>query len=349
MEKRRLILLHVLFWVVVFMKYNFVRLSAEGLSINFDSAGRYLNSNSFLIAFGYLTISMFAFYGAFIVSGKILKRRNFLYGTALVMVMLAGLVVYRAFIELGILKPLLNYDNYRRNPALSWKFFVPNVIFYYWDFLMCGIAWGVYTHWQSAERSKREEEAINKSMQLQFLQSQLNPHFLFNTINDIYALALKKSDQTPETLMQLSGLLRYALYDNKEMTVPLQKELTYINNYLNLQRTGYENLFYVDLEIEGDPASWQIPPMLLLPFVENACKHGVTNEKNNPVVIRICSGTKKLSFTVNNQIRMAEKDAEGGIGIGNIRKRLELLYPGKHVLLVKEDNDIFTVEMEIDK
>jgi two-component system LytT family sensor kinase len=165
------------------------------------------------------------------------------------------------------------------------------------DLLLLGffnvrVSHGAFIRIGSLQSQKREEEAINKSMQLQFLQSQLNPHFLFNTINDIYALALKKSDQTPETLMQLSGLLRYALYDNKEMTVPLQKELTYINNYLNLQRTGYENLFYVDLEIEGDPASWQIPPMLLLPFVENACKHGVTNEKNNPVVIRICSGTK---------------------------------------------------------
>ncbi len=349
MKRGKLIALHILLWLVVFVKSNIIQLDSAGLTLNFAILGKYFTISRWLISFGYLTVSMFAFYGSYIVSKRILVQKRILPALGYSIVLLAALIGYRAFVEMGIFKTILGYDNYKVNASFSWKFFVPNVVFYYWDFLMYGIGWAFFMHWQKIERMKREEESISKAMQLTFLQSQLNPHFLFNTINDIYALSLKKSDKTPGALVQLSGLLRYALYDNKESTVPLRKELTYIQDYLNLQRTGYENVFYVTLQTAGNVDQWRVPPMLLLPFVENACKHGITHDENNPVLIRVSLHDKKMSFIVINRSRPMQKDAEGGIGIGNIRKRLELLYPLKHRLLIKEDNDTFTVEMEIDK
>lgn len=147
--------------------------------------------------------------------------------------------------------------------------------------------------------------------------------------------------------MQLSGLLRYALYDTKALLISLPKELSYIEDYLELQRTGYENAFYVNTEIKGDLSSWNIPPMLLLPFVENACKHGLTSDPEQPVQIVLEADPDRLLFTVSNQIRNSYKDAEGGIGIGNIQRRLALLYPGVHKLYLGTDKNIFIIRLEI--
>lgn len=345
MSRRKRILLHTLFWLIIFIRQNVIALTASGISFNFQS---FIFSKRTFITAGYFTISMFAFYGAYITLKKILVQKKIPAAICGLVLLFLALVTYRAVLEFVVFKMLFGYDNYAHNPSLSWKFFVPNVLFYYWDFIMYGFAWAAVLHWFNMEKLRREKENIDKTMQLKFLQSQINPHFLFNTINDIYALSLKKSDQAPAALMQLSGLLRYALYDNKELMVPLHKELAYIHNYLELQRTGYENLFYVDVETEGDLNAWQIPPMLLLPFVENACKHGITNDPLQPVKIVSIAGTKKLSFSVHNKKKMAEKDAEGGIGIDNIRKRLTLLYPGKHTLSIEQDVCNFSVMLMIE-
>lgn len=345
MERKKIVLLHALFWTIVFLSKELVGLDASGLSLR--ALDRFFGSRAVVISLGYLSISMLAFYGANVVAGQVIRKRSVLSIVAGPFLLLAALVAYRAFLELVVFKALFQYNNYPK--GASWKYFVPNVVFYYWDFVMYGFGWAVFRHWQQSERNKRLQEIESKNIQLKFLQSQLNPHFLFNTINDIYALSLKKSDQAPQALMQLSGLLRYALYDNKDTTVLLQKELDYINDYLQLQRTGYENRFYVSMQVEGNTEAWQIPPMLLLPFVENACKHGVTQDESSPVRIYLCGGSRSLSFSVVNRIRVAEKDGEGGIGIENIRKRLQLLYPAKHRLQVNTGDGIFKIEMEIEK
>lgn len=348
MQRKKIILIHVLFWLVLFVKSRAVEMTSDGLVFKFSRLLRM--NNGVALAIGYMSITMFAFYGAYIVSRKILSQKKLIAGLLYVCVLFAALVAYRAMLEFWVFKPFFNYDNYSHNTTQPlWKYFVPNVIFYYWDSVIYGLALALFMHWQSIEKAKREKETLDKTLQLKFLQSQINPHFLFNTINDIYALALKKSDKTPDALMQLSGLLRYAVYDNNQLNVPLQKEVAYINDYLNLQRTGYENFFYVDLKTQGDIDKWTIPPMLLLPFVENACKHGVTKDESNPVVVLLVVEEDKLYFSVKNKIRVAQKDAVGGIGIENIRRRLALLYPSKHSIKIKEDNDTFMVELQIEK
>lgn len=345
MQRKKLILFHVLFWVIVYLKGNVLFLTSQGLSVKFQSLN--ILSAEFAITMGYLSITMLAFYGAYMIVKKILVQRKFIPAVLYVLLLLVSLIAFRAFIEFAIFKPFLNYNNYPANSSALWKYFIPNVIFYYWDFVIYGTALAFFMHWLSVERARREQESLTKTAQLSFLQSQINPHFLFNTINDIYALSLKKSDKTPGALMQLSGLLRYALYDNKDPLVPLHKELNYIRNYLELQRTGYDNIFYVDFETEGEPDRWQVPPMILLPFVENACKHGVTNDCEHPVVIRLKTDFHKLLFQVTNRVRLVEKDSEGGIGIGNIQKRLELLYPDHHQLHIKAEQDSFSIELQI--
>jgi two-component system LytT family sensor kinase len=348
MQRKKVILIHVLFWLVLYIKGRVMALTSGGLVFKFS--GLFRTSNGIGLSIGYLSITMFAFYGSYIVVKKILFQKKVFRAALYILLLLASLVIYRAVLEFWVFKPFFNFDNYAHTVAHPlWKYFIPNVILYYWDCIIYGLSVALFMHWQSMEKAKREKETLDKTMQLIFLQSQVNPHFLFNTINDIYALSLKKSDKTPEALLQLSGLLRYALYDNKEMMVPLNKELVYINDYLNLQRTGYENLFYVTFETEGNNDNWNIPPMLLLPFVENACKHGVTNDESNPVRIFLSVNDGQLIFTVANRIRVAQKDAEGGIGIENIRRRLELLYPAKHSLRIKEDNDTFIVQLQIEK
>lgn len=347
MQRKKVILIHVLFWLVLFVKSRVLEMTSDGLVLTFS--GLLSLHNGVVISIGYMSVTMFAFYGAYLVSRKVLGERKVWQGVLYVLLLFASLVAYRAVLEFWIFKPLFNFDNYAHNTARPfWRFFIPNVILYYWDSIVYGLSFALFMHWQKMDKARREKETLDKTMQLQFLQSQINPHFLFNTINDIYALVLKKSELAPEALMQLSGLLRYALYGNNQPAVPLQNEIDHINDYLNLQRTGYENKFYVAVETTGDVSLWRIPPMLLLPFVENACKHGVTDDEANPVRVALHVSGRSFSLFVTNRIRTAQKDAVGGIGIENIRKRLMLVYPSRHSLQIRQDGDTFVVQLQIE-
>ncbi|SJZ35103.1 sensor histidine kinase [Sediminibacterium ginsengisoli] len=345
LKRNNMAWLHVLFWCVIFIKRNILVLDASGLS--FDT-GAYIASFSLkklLIELGYTSINMVAFYATYFAVRRAIVTRKFLYWPLMIIAVWALLVLYRAALEFGIFKSLLQYDNYRHNLHFSWRYFIPNVIMYYWEYMIYGLALAFFMHWQHTEKMRQQEYAAMKEAELSFLQSQINPHFLFNTINDIYALSLKKSDQAPEALMQLSGLLRYALYDNKQQAVPLERELDYIKDYLALQRVGYGQAFYIHEQYQGNMESWQLPPMLLLPFVENACKHGIVNDASSPVNISLLAETGELYFSVTNRIATGRKDATGGIGIDNISKRLELLYPDKYRLQISNTDDIFTIDL----
>lgn len=347
MSRQKQVVFHIVCWLLLFFKNITLELTGSGFVLN---AGRFmslLRSREGWITVGYFSMNMVAFYASYIALRQILLRRRVLYSLGIVILLFAVVTGWRALLEFGIFKPLLHFDNYINNPVFSWKYFVPNALLYYWIYMVSGAGWALYIHWQQAEKAVREREAMDRSMRLQFLQSQINPHFLFNSINDIYALVLRKSDKAAEALLQLSGLLRYALYDTRSTLVPLTMELKYIKDYIDLQRTGYENDFYVETGIDDDTHNWEIPPMLLLPFVENACKHGITRDPQRPVQLHIQTHQDRLCLRICNHKRRGEKDGTGGIGISNIRKRLELLYPTQHSLQIDEDHDTFIVQLQI--
>ncbi|MFM9910501.1 MAG: sensor histidine kinase, partial [Chitinophagaceae bacterium] len=331
MSKNNLVLIHVLFWVVLFIKSSFLELTGSGLFIiTKPSIGWKLH---ILVSLSYHFIPIVTFYWSSYAVARILKKElKWLTKLLYIILMLFVPVLARAFIEFALLKPFIGFDNYQGNNNFSWSFFIFNALFFYWDIILFGATYAVFMNWRKTEKQKQDQAIMHKAAELDFLKSQLNPHFLFNSLNDIYALVIKKSDKAQEAITQLSDLLRYALYESILPEVPLDKEITYINNYLSLQKTGYEGKFYCRFTSTGDSNGKMIAPLLLLPFVENACKHGITNEEEVPIEITLLVSKQELLFKISNRTRKMQKDKMGGIGLENVKKRLNLLYPGRHLL-----------------
>lgn len=206
---------------------------------------------------------------------------------------------------------------------------------------------------QGAQLRIKEVEREKIESELRALKAQVNPHFFFNTLNSMYALSLDKSDKTPELILRLSELMRYILYESADDIVTMERQLDFIRNYIYLERMRTDENLEVILKIDGEDTSLNIAPLLLIPFVENAFKH-VAKENHFPAFIHIyidLTKPEELTFRVENN-----KDPElssgmkkmDGIGLANVKKRLDLLYPAKHQLTIEDSATLFKVELKID-
>lgn len=195
-------------------------------------------------------------------------------------------------------------------------------------------------------------ERLTAGQQLKILQSQINPHFLLNSLQTLYALSLERSGKTPEAILQLSDILKYTLYETDQPRVKLRKEIDMIRDYVEMYRYRIDpKRVRLVLDISGDPNEMEIAPMLLIPFVENAFKHGLESGLT-PVEISVSLRMEpgQLTFNVENSAApevKGEGRGEKGIGIENTRHRLELLYPGNHHLLIKQEQDRFQIELQL--
>ncbi len=225
-----------------------------------------------------------------------------------------------------------------------------------WNELRLIIITGIYAvlirfmiDWFDSQKLKDELINQRQSSELALLRSQVNPHFLFNTLNNIYSLVYKKSEEAPAAVMKLSSIMRYMLYDANGDSVQLEKEIDYLRSFIELQKLRINLNGFVELAIEGETENRTIAPMLLIPFVENAFKHG--GKTHTPgIMIHMKIEPTKILFEVANYFKqnmLAQKDESVGIGLQNIKRRLELLYPAKHMLLITEDDVMFRVKLEI--
>lgn len=216
-------------------------------------------------------------------------------------------------------------------------------------FLIIGFkfAWDATQKQQKIDSLKR----MVAESKLQFLNSQINPHFLFNNLNNLYAFALENSPKTPEIILQLSSILRYMLYDCRDKTVLLSKELDNLNDFVQLSELQLDEKGGVTFNIEGNPGELRIAPLILIVFVENAFKHATSSHLNDVQInisVKIFNNT--LSFYCeNNYSEQTNTDNLGkGIGLKNVRGRLELRYPGKYKLTIETKNDWYKVFLKID-
>lgn len=198
---------------------------------------------------------------------------------------------------------------------------------------------------------KNNLEKLNTNLELNFLKAQLNPHFLFNSLNNIYSLALHKSDKAPEMLIKLSDLMRYMLYECNVEKNSLDKEIAFMKNYIELEKIRHGENAEIQFEVEGNTSNKSIPPLLLIPFVENAFKHGVNAQMGKSwVKFHLTLTETGLRFTGENNKPYngaAVLKNNGGIGIENTRKRLELSYPHKFSLDINNTNETYKVSVEI--
>jgi two-component system, LytTR family, sensor kinase len=203
--------------------------------------------------------------------------------------------------------------------------------------------------WFKNERQKKEMENEKLAAELAFLKSQVNPHFLFNILNNICALARKKSDDTEDAIIRLSRIMRYMIYDSKDEKVSLEREVEYLQNYIDLQkmRVGRVDIRF---RTEGLVDQLMIEPMLLIPFVENAFKHGISYREETAIDIALSVSGNELVLMVENRIVENNNGIIGegnGIGMKNVMRRLELLYPGRHEVTVDDRNSKYRIILKI--
>ncbi|MBU0694911.1 MAG: histidine kinase [Bacteroidetes bacterium] len=199
--------------------------------------------------------------------------------------------------------------------------------------------------WFFNEREKSDLEKQSLTAELAFLKSQINPHFLFNSLNNIYSLAYQKSEETPNAILKLSEIMRYMLYESNDNRVAIEKEITYLKSFIELQKLRFKGNSYVVLEVEGNISNQQIVPLILISFVENAFKHGLASDKKNPIYINISVFEDNLLFTVKNKKNNVNKDQTGGIGMVNVKRRLELTYPEKYKLSIENHEHDYYCEL----
>jgi sensor histidine kinase YesM len=201
--------------------------------------------------------------------------------------------------------------------------------------------------WRITERRAIQAEADKTSAELSFLKAQINPHFLFNTLNNIYSLTLIKSDHAPMAVLKLSGILRYITDEAGQDFVPLQSEVECANNFIDLQKLRLNKKVIIDFLVTGAVEGKKIAPLLFMTFIENAFKYGVSNHESCLIIIHIEVDDHKINFLCQNRIVRSEDEERTGVGITNAKKRLAFLYPQKHLLQIRTEEDQFIVDLAI--
>lgn len=239
----------------------------------------------------------------------------------------------------------------RHEPELkdSIFFFFVNALFY---FLVAGLSVAIRMtgSWYKMESDRRELEKNHAEAELQNLKSQLNPHFLFNTLNNIYSLIAFSPEKAQEAVHDLSRLLRYVLYESSQSFVPLENELNFIRNYVELMRIRLPQHVRLDTDISAVNQGMSIAPLLFISLIENAFKHGISNNKPSFIHLNIHQDGRRIVCAIRNSYfpKDTEQDKSGsGIGILNLRRRLELLYPSRHIFTCGQEGGTYSCVLEL--
>ncbi|WP_158825979.1 sensor histidine kinase [Mucilaginibacter lacusdianchii] len=261
-----------------------------------------------------------------------------------ILVALSCFIMLRFLLEQVVTDYLFNMTNYF-GYTISY-YIVDNIYFGTSGIVLSAAIYSSFSslYKQEENKSLREEKI---QAELAFLKTQINPHFLYNTLNYIYSLAYPVSEKLGDAVIKLSQLMRYMLTESAAGDVDLQKEVDYIENYISIYQLRFADAFFVDFKAEGDIAGKRVAALLLIPFVENAFKHGIVNDPSRPVRIRLKITGNRLAFTVSNQISRGQKDHSTGVGLPNIRRRLELIYPNRHELLISENGQTYKTTLNI--
>ncbi len=329
---------HIILWLVYYLFWVYV------LSPGITKADFYINS--FVIVMIHALVSYFNIY--FLFPLFLQKRAYIKYFVAIVLTISLG-----SLVEAAVFTKLNTIANEFKSGLLSPRFLLSTAMAITYTTAIT-MSLKLVKHWYEKERLAKELEKINAETELKYLKSQINPHFLFNSLNSVYALALQKSDLAPELILKLSDILRYILYEGSEKKVSLTQELKYLKSYLELEKVRHGNRMELDIEIVGNTDNKEIAPMLLIPFVENSFKHGLGKDMDKGYVkVQVNSETNELKFAIANSKPKKGNEIsrqngyQGGIGLINVKKRLDMLYPKKHNLTMGSTEGEFKVELNI--
>lgn len=322
---------HILFWLLLYVTLALLddhedigfRILKEGINVTFFAIMVYVN----------LQI-LFPLYN---------KNKLLLLHVLLVVLVAVLLTPIKTAILYAI---SYNHENVQR-------YLLDNISAIFLSTFFIGISssvYGIMREWIKTQQEKQDLIHRSTQTELKFLRSQINPHFLFNTLNSLYALTLKKSDKAPEVVLKISETMRYMLYECNEPTVPLHKEVQHIENYLELEKIRHGESAKIDFELKGDIENQAIAPLIFITFIENCFKHGFNNIREDRWMhISLEVINDKCILITKNKISDLPLDnkKDGGIGLINVRKRLNILYPESHTLNITQNNQVYTVRLEL--
>lgn len=340
LQKNRMTVLHLLFWCIYFSLF-FHQISSSGKGREQEFSELFINALShtlFLVAVAYSNY--------FNIMPRFLIHKNgFRYTLEFAVTAILLLIIYVP-IKRWLVDGYTHQSEFFYSSRFAIGSFVTSVLVSAFVALL-----RFFSEWHDLEEQRKELRSEKLIAELKFLKNQVNPHFLFNTLNNLYSLAYSKSPKTTEVISRLSQMMRYMVYDSNHDLVPLEKEIEYMQNYISLEKLRLNEDIPITLEIEGDPIQKKIAPLLLIPFLENAFKHGVSN--TNPqswVKTTLTIRGHQLHFEVTNS-KLNKQGTAGssnsGIGLENVQKRLDLKYPQLHDLKIASMDTQFSVKLDI--
>lgn len=331
------IVYHTLFWALLLSAFTAWEMLDSGQPLKFAL------SNQIITVIIYAAVVYFNV--LYLIPNYLAQKRFLTYFGLFVLVVLTVtpikvVIYYFKFSHLPEAQGQLVHD-------MNW-FFLPT-------FLIAGSSTlgKIVLDWVRHLREMQELETQTMQSELRFLKSQINPHFLFNTLNNLYALTLKKSDLAPEIVLKLSEMMRYMLYECNEKQVLLTKEVNYLQNYLDLEALRQGKSVEISFEIKGRVSNQKIAPLMFIPFVENSFKHGLSHHISKGYVkirLDVEEHTVRLEIENSKPESLPLQDhsrKSGGIGLVNVRRRLDLLYPGKYELRIKEAPMNYTIDLTL--
>lgn len=335
------VLQHIVFWCFYVLIYTG----------NYSQNGKY--AVELLITFILLPFHLLFTYAQlyFLIPRFLLKKKIISY--VLITIIFTKIIDYLSYIvftlnanpiRLGLPHPVINW-------SFLWTFHFDELKAVFSLFMICGVAVSIKLlkkwYFENERNEKIEKEKL--SMELEMLKAQVHPHFLFNTLNNLYSLTLIHSEKAPIVVTHLSDLLRYMLYECNEKEVPLENEIGILKKYVELEKLRYGSRIDVSFSCSGSIKENLIAPLILIPFVENSFKHGMSEQLDQCWVnLHLYAEGNNFTFNLSNSFRNdIVKPITGGIGLQNIKKRLELIYAGKYNLAVNEDEDMFIVKLQL--
>ncbi len=330
------LLMHIIAWAIIFLlPYIFTTAKSESIDDYWHNENDYLSLD---------TITKIFWVGLFYLNFFILVPR-FVYLKKYVLFGLLQVICFAVVMILhgGLFSILIKYQhfNFLISSGHNFMAFIFTV--------MASITCKTIVDKIELDTIAKEKQNEKLKTELSFLRSQISPHFLFNVLNNLVAMSRLKSDELEPTLIKLSLLLKYMLYETDEEKVLLKNEVDYLENYIELQKQRFGNTVLLNILFDLKEDWHTLEPMLLIPFVENAFKHGIGLVQNPEIDITLLSDKNTLNFIVKNKFKNDDfaKDRTSGIGLANVKRRLELLYPDTHRLSILNTNDIFSVSLQL--
>jgi two-component system sensor histidine kinase AlgZ len=337
-HRNRVVLLHLSFWCVYVSFFLYQITSRWGREIAFERI--------VTIAFIQITFaSISAYVNYFFFLPRFLARKNAWIYFLEFLVAFAIIMIMRLVLERYLIDGFTGNEQY----LYSTRFIVQVIMTNLFIVVFVGML-RFALDWLDLEAKKNEMERERLTAELNFLKAQINPHFLFNTLNNLYYLAYSKSENTTEVIAKLSQMMRYMIYDSNHPKVLLSKEIEYMQSYISLERLRLNDQIPIKFDVSGNAENIWITPLIFITFLENAFKHGVSN--SNPkawvnIAIQLRDG--ECVYTVENSRTPEQKDGtdKSGIGLKNVRRRLELSYPEKYKLVTDETREKYTVKLNL--